>query len=359
MHATQPQGGACPEPRDTDHATNFFVDLLGDDQQFRAWVASAVGIAANPVTLPDSAEPDGYPLGTCEICGTAGTPVRADPDPDPRVPHIVCVDQSACAACFATDEPTAAHPVILPDSAEPDGYVVTDAGLKALADTGGAPGTVGSVLRSAALYLERHGWVQGAYYDPTATIFTPAADMAGAIGMVCYGGPVEAPAQHFDDPGFLDFEEAVLHLDRFLLAENGSESYEFNDAKGRTVEQVTDVLRQAAARSAEELIDVLRALGTYDADMADRVKLLVPGGIWAEPDDDQGELSLPILWATPDDDGRGPVGHLDRPHLPGNLFGCPTCEERCFCADLPWICVHCARAAAWDSAGGSQGGDAR
>ena len=121
------------------------------------------------------------------------------------------------------------------------------------------------MLRSAALYLERHGWIQGAYYDTTATVFTPAACLVGAIGMVCYGGPVDAPAQHFDDPGFLDFEEAVLHLDRYLLVEDGSESYEFNDAKGRRVEDVTDVLRQAAAPPAEELIDALRAIDAQNA----------------------------------------------------------------------------------------------
>jgi hypothetical protein len=73
--------------------------------------------------------------------------------------------------------------------------------------------------------------------------------------MVCYGGPVDAPAQHFDDPGFLDFEEALLHLDRYLMVEDGSESYEFNDAKGRQAEDVCRVLRDAASRPAEELID--------------------------------------------------------------------------------------------------------
>ncbi|GGQ87248.1 DUF6197 family protein [Couchioplanes azureus] len=167
-----------------------------------------------------------------------------------------------------------------------DGYVVTEAGLRALAGTEPveAPGSVGSVLRSAALYLERHGWIQGAYYDSTTTSFTPAACMVGAIGMACYGGPVEAPAQHFDDPGFLDFEEAVLHLDRFLLVEDGSQAYEFNDVRGRTVDMVTDVLRKAAARPAEELIDALRLIDARNADMAVLAQLLTPCGIWSETD---------------------------------------------------------------------------
>jgi hypothetical protein len=176
---------------------------------------------------------------------------------------------------------------------EQPGYVVTDTGLQALDEaprvlaslgemphaatlcdrggnphlgpciepgTGEAPGTAARILRSAALYLERHGWTQHAYFDPTATLFTPAADMAGAIAMVCYGGPVEAPAQHFDDPGFLDWEEAVLHLDRYLLVHDGSECYEFNDVPGRRIDDVLHVLREAASTPTHELIDALRAV---------------------------------------------------------------------------------------------------
>jgi hypothetical protein len=206
MHATHHPGDACPEPTHhtaaaTDPATEL-AGLLTDDNRFRAWIAQAPA--------------------------------------------------------------TAAHPVV-PDPADGDGFVVTATGLRAIADAGGAPGTAGLVLRLAALYLQRHGWVQGAYYEFTAECFTPAADMVGAIGMVCYGGPVDAPAQQFDDPGFLDFEEAVLHLDRYLLVMDGSQSYEFNDVKGRRVEDVIGVLRKAAAVPAEELIDALRIVHADDA----------------------------------------------------------------------------------------------
>src|SRR3712207_122660 len=89
--------------------------------------------------------------------------------------------------------------------------------------------------------------------------------MVGAIGMVCYGGPVEAPAQHFDDPGYLDFEEAVLHLDRYLTVEDGTEAYEFNDARGRRVDDIVHALRQAADTPAHELLDALRILRAGDA----------------------------------------------------------------------------------------------
>ncbi|HEX8345158.1 MAG TPA: hypothetical protein VF657_10565 [Actinoplanes sp.] len=223
MHATQPQGGACPEPPTTpDESAGHFNRLLDDPERFRAWIAQAPA--------------------------------------------------------------TAAQQLIVPCDTDVDGYVITESGLQALVETdpGEAPGTAARVLRSAALYLERHGWIQGAYYDATAQTFTPAACMVGAIAMVCYGGPVDAPAQHFDDPGYLDFEEAVLHLDRYLLAEDGSESYEFNDARGRTLDDVTHVLRDAAVRPADELVDAIRAIDGRNADMAAMAQLLQPCGIWGE-----------------------------------------------------------------------------
>jgi hypothetical protein len=106
---------------------------------------------------------------------------------------------------------------------------------------------VASILRCAARYLDRHGWCQGAYFDQTAVCFTPAACLVGAVGMVCYGGPVEAPAQMFGTPEFDDFEATITHLDEFLLFEHGTPSaYEFNDADGRTAEQVITALRAAA-----------------------------------------------------------------------------------------------------------------
>jgi hypothetical protein len=202
MHATQPQGNACPEPQTTGSPENDLAGLLSDADRFRTWVAQAVATASQPPT----------------------------------------------------------------EQAGGDGSVVTATGLRALTepDAGGAPGTAGLVLRLAALYLDRHGWIQGAYYDPSAAVFTPAADMAGAIAMVCYGGPVEAPAQMFDDPGFLDFEEAMLHLDRYLLVMDGSQTYEFNDAAGRTRVDVIDVMRRAAAVPAHELIDALRIVHAGD-----------------------------------------------------------------------------------------------
>ena len=219
MHATQHQGGSCPEPtrrfdgRPETDADRRFFDLRAAG--YTGWI-----------------DQDGHPVTDLDAW----------------------LNQARTRRDTTPGEP-------VPDTS--DGYLVTESGLRALAEDeavpGAAPGTVAQVLRSAALYLERHGWIQGAYYDPTATVFTPAADLVGAIGMVCYGGPVDAPAQHFDAPGFLDFEEALLHLDRWLLVQDGSEAYEFNDAAGRRAEDVIAVLRQAADTSADEVGDALRA----------------------------------------------------------------------------------------------------
>ena len=117
-----------------------------------------------------------------------------------------------------------------------------------------SPVTPVRVLRDAAAYLDRHGWIQGGYYDQTATVYTPAACLVGALAMVCYGGPVEAPAQHFDDPGWDTFEATVTYLDLYLYTRYGHvpstsipmNVYDFNDAPGRIGEHVVQVLREAA-----------------------------------------------------------------------------------------------------------------
>src|SRR5262249_16030742 len=103
------------------------------------------------------------------------------------------------------------------------------------ADLAGADGrgvvTPAATLRAAARALGRHGWGRGAYYDMTYAVFTPAACLVGAIGMVCYGGPVDAPAHNFDDPGFGDFGDAVAYLDRHLWEADEVNAYSFNDAR--------------------------------------------------------------------------------------------------------------------------------
>jgi hypothetical protein len=335
MHATQSQGGACPEPTPqprpaTDGPAGWLAGLLTDPERFRTNIAAQVtGTASTPVTLPE-------PGCCCGDSGCVDTFGRVTAGQDRSGCCQYCGYHS-CDVCGWTD-PARQTPG---DAA----YVVTDAGLHALseaapANTGEAPGTAAQVLRDAALYLERHGWIQGGYYDATTGVFTPPACLVGAIGMVCFGGPVDAPAQHFDDPGFLDFEAAVLHLDRYLLAEDGSESYEFNDAKGRRLEDVTRVLRDAASRPAEELIEAIRVIDAKNADVAAIAELLKPCGLFGEPTGNAEQ-----------------VEHVDYPHSPGALYDCPACEAECFCADGVQ-CVHCALEAE-KADGTAEGGDVR
>src|SRR5262245_30238746 len=75
---------------------------------------------------------------------------------------------------------------------------------------------VALTLRDAASYLRRHGWIQGTYYDTSTDAGTPAACTVGAIGMVCYGHPYDAPAQRFGRPGHDEFEATVSYLDQTL-----------------------------------------------------------------------------------------------------------------------------------------------
>jgi hypothetical protein len=108
-------------------------------------------------------------------------------------------------------------------------------------------------LRAAATYIVRYGWCQGGYYEQTDRGILPAACIVAAIGMVCYGHQVDAPAMNFEDPGWGDFEAAVAWLDRYLAARYGLddnglpvEAYSFNDTRGRLVQEVIATLREAA-----------------------------------------------------------------------------------------------------------------
>ena len=241
MHATQPEGGHCPQPAAVEPV---LFGTVSRDGMFSLVRRDGSSKYNEPVlTVP----------GWCDKCGQALPWVRTWDEP-------LCSD---CVTVIPALPGEGVDTITLPIPVE-------------------EPGAAAQVLRDAATYLLRHGWIQGAYYDATSPTFTPPACVVGAIGMVCYGGPVDAPAQHFDDPGFLDFEEAVLHLDRYLLAEDGSESYEFNDVKGRTLDQVVAVLRDAASRPAEELIDALRVIDERNVQVAAMAQAYKPTGMFGE-----------------------------------------------------------------------------
>src|SRR5262249_49606418 len=89
--------------------------------------------------------------------------------------------------------------------------------------------------------------IQGAYYDMDAPGGNPAACLAGAIAMVCYGEPVQSPALMWDKPGFVDFDATVSYLDATLRDECGQDYvYTWNDDRDRTVEEVLHMLSEVA-----------------------------------------------------------------------------------------------------------------
>ncbi|MDG4778993.1 hypothetical protein O7614_04955 [Micromonospora sp. WMMD961] len=124
-----------------------------------------------------------------------------------------------------------------------------------------APVTPADLLRMAALYLRRHGWTQGSYYDiyEPADHLTPPACAAGAIGIACAGHRVE----HFSQLGpdtladylgtlgaFVDYLDTIAPI--FLVDEDGhllgewDSPYSWNDDPARTAEQVITALEAAA-----------------------------------------------------------------------------------------------------------------
>lgn len=72
--------------------------------------------------------------------------------------------------------------------------------------------TPADLLRMAALYLHRHGWHQGTYYNNLfpADHLTPPACAVGAIGMACAGHRVN----HFSD---LDPDDQGTYLDAIAV----------------------------------------------------------------------------------------------------------------------------------------------
>jgi hypothetical protein len=79
-------------------------------------------------------------------------------------------------------------------------------------------------------------------------VFTPAACTVGAIGIVCYGGPCDAPALNHCAPEWADFDDTVRYLDGWLRENYGPDVdvYSFNDVNDRTGGEVIKALTSAA-----------------------------------------------------------------------------------------------------------------
>ncbi|MEU7875150.1 hypothetical protein [Dactylosporangium sp. NPDC049140] len=221
----------------------------------------------------------------------------------------------------------------------------TEESMKAAAEQrhrGNAAAEVRQTLRDTRLYLERHGWNQGEYYDATSGRFTPPACLVGAVGIVCYGGPVDAPAQMFDDPGFGSFEQAVGFLDLYLSHRFGLNVYDYNDAKGRIFAEVSAMLEQAAKAVhggmfpmccdrfmsvGEDSIEVgclaecePSVLMCHECCLCER-KLLV------EIEDPDIRERLVAQYRRQ----AAAASHEGVAHEPGRSDDCATCDRYCFC----------------------------
>lgn len=116
-----------------------------------------------------------------------------------------------------------------------------------------------TALRSAADYLDQHGWIQSEYYH-CDDCEQPAACTLGALAIACYGHPIADPFDDLSDEGrnivdldhlnrwhdFMTVHHALMYClnlgwDRLELSVDV-----WNDTTGRTATEVTTTLRAAA-----------------------------------------------------------------------------------------------------------------
>jgi GNAT superfamily N-acetyltransferase len=120
-----------------------------------------------------------------------------------------------------------------------------------------ATADVAQAWRDAALYLERHGWIQRSLYrihDGEQFHPVPAACAIGALGMAIYGEPFDdVHTPDHPEAAFFNYVEGLfedyLDLSGYLSTEpphRGLGIGEWNDHPDRTAEQVIDLLRTAA-----------------------------------------------------------------------------------------------------------------
>jgi hypothetical protein len=119
--------------------------------------------------------------------------------------------------------------------------------------------TPAQVLRDAALYLQRHGWTQGALYDDHLAVIPPACAV-GAIRCAIFGGPIVTAtcdqmtqldpivgvlADHVHDTG----NDTPADTGEWGSVPGDSPNAivtDWNDAHGRTANEVIASLRTAA-----------------------------------------------------------------------------------------------------------------
>ncbi len=122
-------------------------------------------------------------------------------------------------------------------------------------DTGATPA---ELLRAAAVYLTRHGWVQGDFFDLLSEAAFPPACSLGAINICAHGRPIlgsddTADDVHTDaairamrvlaaylDPDYGTIDEPTLSVSAIDVVSG------WNDYDGRTLDEVVECLTDAA-----------------------------------------------------------------------------------------------------------------
>jgi len=229
-----------------------------------------------------------------------------------------------------------------------------------------------ATLLATGRYLFTHGWIQQDYYANSGSLH-PAACLVGALAMVSYGYPAEAPAENFSHPAFDTFEAAMCRLGGFLTHTYGrdlGDVYTFNDTPGRNVGEVLTMLHDAAMSDPglwvprccdgqrceldpDEPVAVIGDPITGDDFAVERVYrcMVCQNRYYVEAFNDNDRDTLWKAYRFRLDE----LQHHGEPHVPGTSDDCLTCDGYCYCtADRTCVNhLHTVDAEDWPSLDGT------
>ncbi|WP_067504099.1 hypothetical protein [Actinoplanes sp. TFC3] len=118
--------------------------------------------------------------------------------------------------------------------------------------------TPGVLLRSAAIYLQRYGWIRNDFFDLTNEVNFPPACALGAINVCAHGRPILGSDDTADDDNTDTAIRGVRVFAAYLDPEYDSADTvtwkasafdvvsQWNDEQDRTIKDVTAALNDAA-----------------------------------------------------------------------------------------------------------------
>ena len=117
------------------------------------------------------------------------------------------------------------------------------------------PTQVADLLDRAADHIDRVGWTQGDWHEETPGLQPKDSPVCadGALAVAAYGDPFGAGG-HREPDRFALHSAAVTALIRHI----GAGLIDWNDAEGRTKDQVVGAMRAAAAEQREQATDAER-----------------------------------------------------------------------------------------------------